>query len=142
MRLRATYVEHVVTKKREQESQGVIAVAGSIRSGEQSTSKSSSLRSLTCSFSYEEEADSTTFGAKHIAGIDECARGNLFGPTVAAAVILPRGEIRDSKLITPKKRERLAEEIKLCAVAWCRFAERLSKPRGKDIQLALIANHL
>ena len=44
-----------------------------------------------------------------IAGIDEAGRGPLAGPVVAAAVILPQGQIldgvRDSKKMTEKSRE-------------------------------------
>lgn len=49
-----------------------------------------------------------------VAGVDEVGRGCLAGPVVAAAVVLPREryewieEIRDSKKVSPKKRERLA----------------------------------
>ena len=49
-------------------------------------------------------------------GLDEAGRGPLAGPVVAAAVALPRGfdreGIRDSKKLTPKKREELATRIK------------------------------
>jgi len=44
-----------------------------------------------------------------IVGLDEVGRGAFAGPLVAAAVILPRNfkskGIRDSKLLTPKKRQ-------------------------------------
>ena len=70
--------------------------------------------------SYEEE--SYSHGFKSIAGIDEVGRGPLAGPVVAAAVILPRGyshpEIRDSKLLTAKQREKLAPVIKANATCW------------------------
>ncbi len=59
---------------------------------------------------------------KYIAGCDEVGRGPLFGPVVAAAVILPRDykneEINDSKKLSPKKREKLAEEIKRSAISY------------------------
>jgi len=50
-----------------------------------------------------------------IAGVDEAGRGPLAGPVVAAAVILDdkrriRG-LNDSKLLSPKTRERLYDEI-------------------------------
>lgn len=87
-------------------------------------SKDSYLRSLKCTTQYEEIAR-REHGATRICGIDECARGNWFGPTVAAAVILPEsipdsldGILRDSKLVSAKKRAALAEEIKAHAVAW------------------------
>lgn len=58
-------------------------------------------------------------GFKTIAGIDEAGRGALFGPVVAAAVVLPSrlmtenraewiSDVDDSKLLSPKKRKRLA----------------------------------
>ena len=55
-------------------------------------------------------------------GVDEAGRGPLAGPVVAAAVILdpkrPIGGIDDSKKLSAKKRERLAEEIRANALAW------------------------
>jgi ribonuclease HII len=57
-----------------------------------------------------------------IAGVDEVGRGPLAGPVVAAAVILdpsrPIRGLRDSKLLTPQRREVLAEQIRACALAW------------------------
>lgn len=57
-----------------------------------------------------------------IGGIDEAGRGPLAGPVVAAAVILLPGQriegVRDSKLLSAAKRERLAIEIRTQAVAW------------------------
>ncbi len=54
-------------------------------------------------------------GYKQIAGIDEAGRGALAGPVIAAAVILPLNcnidGLRDSKQLTPKQRDRLADEI-------------------------------
>ena len=52
-----------------------------------------------------------------IAGVDEVGRGCLAGPVVSAAVILPDtsyewvSEIKDSKKLSPKKREYLADLI-------------------------------
>jgi ribonuclease HII len=50
-----------------------------------------------------------------VAGVDEAGRGPLAGPVVAAAVILderkPIRGLRDSKVLTPLKRERLFDEI-------------------------------
>lgn len=61
-------------------------------------------------------------GFKCVAGVDEAGRGPLAGPVVAAAVILPRGffhpEIKDSKLLTPKQREKLAPLIRENALSW------------------------
>ncbi len=57
-----------------------------------------------------------------ICGIDEAGRGPLAGPVVAAAVVLapdrPVAGLRDSKQLSPARRERLAEEIRDRAVAW------------------------
>lgn len=54
-------------------------------------------------------------GYKQIAGIDEAGRGALAGPVIAAAVILPLNcsvdGLRDSKQLTPKQRDRFADEI-------------------------------
>ncbi len=57
-----------------------------------------------------------------IAGVDEVGRGPLAGPVVTAAVILdparPIEGLADSKVLTERKRERLAELIKERALAW------------------------
>jgi len=53
-------------------------------------------------------------GYTNIAGVDEAGRGAWAGPLVAGAVILPRklNRLRDSKTLTPKRRELLARFIK------------------------------
>ncbi|MGC2236582.1 MAG: ribonuclease HII [Pyrinomonadaceae bacterium] len=62
-------------------------------------------------------------GYSFIAGIDEVGRGCLAGAVVAAACILdlsrplPEG-LNDSKKLTAKKREQIAEELKQSAVAF------------------------
>jgi len=57
-----------------------------------------------------------------IAGVDEAGRGPLVGSVVAAAVILnpekPVAGLADSKKLTEKKREQLAEQIKESVLAW------------------------
>ena len=57
-----------------------------------------------------------------ICGIDEVGRGPFAGPVVAGAVILPKDcdilYIKDSKKLSPKKREELSGIIKEKAVAW------------------------
>jgi ribonuclease HII len=54
------------------------------------------------------------------AGVDEAGRGPLAGPVVAAAVIFPRGcsldGIKDSKKLSPKRREELFCEIEKFAL--------------------------
>ncbi|WP_374432851.1 ribonuclease HII [Inhella sp.] len=55
-----------------------------------------------------------------MAGVDEAGRGPLAGPVVAAAVILdpdhPIEGLADSKVLTARKRERLAEAIRAYAL--------------------------
>jgi len=57
-----------------------------------------------------------------VAGIDEAGRGPLAGPVVAAAVVFPEGyynqDIKDSKQLSPKKREYLYQEIVRVALSW------------------------
>ena len=61
-------------------------------------------------------------GVELLAGVDEVGRGPLAGPVVAAAVILdpqrPIEGLRDSKVLSPARRARLAEEIQAKALAW------------------------
>jgi ribonuclease HII len=69
--------------------------------------------------SYERRAHQ--HGYTVIAGIDEAGRGPLAGPVVAAAVILPTDyenpEIKDSKQLSPRKREKLYDIIKQDALS-------------------------
>ena len=73
-----------------------------------------------CCSRYEREARQR--GWTRIAGLDEAGRGSLFGPVVAAAVILnPRRRIvglDDSKKLAPERRAVLAERIREHALAW------------------------
>jgi ribonuclease HII len=67
------------------------------------------------------ERDLWRRGIMRVAGVDEVGVGPLAGPLVAAAVILPcnmptRG-IDDSKKLSPRSRQRLAEEIRRQAIA-------------------------
>jgi ribonuclease HII len=77
-------------------------------------------KALVCGWTLEEAARGR--GALRIAGLDEVGRGPLFGPVVAAAVILPRGfslpGLTDSKKLSEKKRNDFNREIRLNAVAW------------------------
>jgi ribonuclease HII len=61
-------------------------------------------------------------GALHIAGLDEVGRGPMFGPVVAAAVMLPKGcrlhGLTDSKQLTGKQRNEFDAAIRAEAVAW------------------------
>jgi ribonuclease HII len=78
------------------------------------------LKKLKCTLKYEKLAWAT--GATAVAGVDEVGRGSLFGPVVAAAVILdPKYRIRglrDSKLLDRETREKLAPRIREHAIAW------------------------
>lgn len=62
-----------------------------------------------------------------IAGVDEVGRGALFGPVVAAAVILPNSnslpqllttKIKDSKKLSASRRTQLAKQIIDIAIDW------------------------
>ena len=61
-------------------------------------------------------------GKKYIAGVDEVGRGPLAGPVVCAAVIMPNNDIidgvTDSKKLSEKKREYLAQIIKEKAITY------------------------
>ena len=64
-------------------------------------------------WAFEKRARENGFTA--VAGIDEAGRGPLAGPVVSAAVILPKdlpvSGINDSKKLSPKKREKLYDDI-------------------------------
>ena len=63
-------------------------------------------------------------GYQYVAGVDEVGRGPLAGPVVCAAVIMPLNEaslvvgVDDSKKLSEKKREMLAEQIKQRALCY------------------------
>lgn len=74
------------------------------------------------------EFEKTLYGSyKVVCGADEAGRGPLAGRVYAAAVILPENyeeipelaAVNDSKKLTEKKRDALAEIIKEKALAWC-----------------------
>jgi ribonuclease HII len=73
-----------------------------------------------CSSRFERAARKQ--GWTRIAGLDEAGRGALFGPVVAAAVILnPKRRIvglDDSKKLSPERRAELAPRIREHALAW------------------------
>jgi ribonuclease HII len=83
------------------------------------TQKLRMLRSLVCGGKYERAARAQ--GATAIAGVDEVGRGSLFGPVVAAAVILPENcripGLRDSKQLLPEDRQRLELIVRRRAIA-------------------------
>jgi ribonuclease HII len=78
------------------------------------------LKKLHCTLKFEKKAWAA--GAQFVAGVDEVGRGSLFGPVVAAAVILEpayriRG-LRDSKLLDSERREVLASRIREHSIAY------------------------
>ena len=86
--------------------------------------KQQMLKQLVCSDAPEQAL--RYHGFRTIAGVDEVGRGALFGPVVAAAVILPEqmeilsaSGLRDSKQLTQEQRESLDAEIRQLALAVC-----------------------
>lgn len=86
------------------------------------TAKQQMLKQLLCTDAPEQALRYR--GIQHIAGVDEVGRGALFGPVVAAAVILPqknavlmRMGLKDSKQLTREERERLDRRIRKTALA-------------------------
>ena len=80
----------------------------------------------------------------HIAGADEAGRGPLVGAVVAAAVILdpenPIEGLNDSKKLSEKKREFLADIIKEKALAWSVFSVEADEiDRINILQASLLA---
>lgn len=79
-----------------------------------------------------------------VAGVDEAGRGPLAGPVVAAAVILdgarPVAGLADSKTISPRRRERLYDEIRAHALC-CAVAEASAEEidRLNILQATLLA---
>ena len=78
------------------------------------------MRAPKCGWKYEKAA--LQLGAWRVAGLDEVGRGPLFGPVVAAAVILdPKFRLKgltDSKRLSEKAREEFAIHIRAKALAW------------------------
>lgn len=94
---------------------------------------------------FEEENRLWNNGFNYIAGLDEVGRGCFAGPVVAAAVILPQNfpetdGINDSKLLSPRQRERLAGIIRKNALAYSiaeiSVREINKKGIGKSSQMA------
>ncbi len=86
--------------------------------------------------------------AKLVAGVDEVGRGALFGPVVAAAVILPEDAtepltvagVTDSKQLTAEQRQLLAIQIRKLAID-CRigYASVAEIDRLNILQASLLA---
>lgn len=93
----------------------------------------------------------TALNAQHsilIAGVDEVGRGALFGPVVAAAVILPpsalpelvAAQIRDSKKLSSDRRLKLASKISQVALDWkIGFASTAEIDQMNILQASLLA---
>lgn len=86
------------------------------------TAKQQMLKQLVCSDAPEQALRYR--GHSLIAGVDEVGRGALFGPVVAAAVILPpktgvlaRMGLKDSKQLTREEREKLDRKVRKTALA-------------------------
>ena len=87
---------------------------------------------------------SPTDGGRRVAGIDEAGRGPLAGPVLAAAVILdsarPIPGLMDSKRLSAKRRDVLAERIRAEALEWgVGRAEVEEVDRLNVLQAALLA---
>ena len=87
------------------------------------TAKQQMLKQLICSDAPEQAL--RYHGFTLIAGVDEVGRGALFGPVVAAAVILPiklstlaRMGLKDSKQLTRELREKLDRKIRKVALCF------------------------
>ena len=86
------------------------------------TAKQQMLKALQCTDAPEQALRYR--GYQVIAGVDEVGRGALFGPVVAAAVILPpkagvlvRMGLKDSKQLTREEREKLDRKVRSIALA-------------------------
>jgi ribonuclease HII len=86
------------------------------------TAKQRMLKQLVCSDAPEQAL--RYHGFRVIAGVDEVGRGALFGPVVAAAVILPermdslaKAGLKDSKQLLREEREKLDRKIRRMALA-------------------------
>ncbi len=86
------------------------------------TAKQQMLKQLVCSNAPEEAL--RYHGFRVIAGVDEVGRGAIFGPVVAAAVVLPekvgvlaRMGLKDSKQLSREERERLDRKVRAVALA-------------------------
>jgi ribonuclease HII len=98
---------------------GIVRTAQTVTAA---TAKQRMLKLLVCSDAPEQALRYRGF--RTIAGVDEVGRGALFGPVVAAAVILPermgslaRAGLKDSKQLTREQREKLDRRIRKVALA-------------------------
>jgi ribonuclease HII len=94
------------------------------------------------------ESELWNSGLLYVAGLDEAGRGALAGPVAVGAVILPNDKTllsstlagaRDSKQLTPLKRDSLAPRIREVALAW---AVGFATPEEIDMQGIVRATRL
>ena len=74
-------------------------------------------------------------------GIEEVGRGPLAGPVVAAAIVFPIRHsriagVRDSKTLTPARREALAPALRSQAVGWAAGAASVAEIDRLNIRVA------
>ena len=116
-------------------------------------SKQQMLQELVCSDAPEQAL--RYHGFTCIAGVDEVGRGALFGPVVAAAVVLPvratklqRLGLRDSKQLTREERERLDKEVRRCAIDYaigevdCETIDRINIYQASRLAMRLAVDAL
>lgn len=97
-----------------------VAVSARVQKKSTKSPAKSRLKSPVCGWKLERAALKS--GALRIAGCDEVGRGPMFGPVVAAAVILDCNTrfhgLNDSKKLVEAKRIELDAQIRAKAVAW------------------------
>ena len=84
------------------------------------------------------------WSGRRVCGVDEAGRGPLAGPVVAAAVILdarrPIAGLRDSKQLSPARRDNLAVLIRERALGWSIAAASVEEiDRLNVLQASLLA---
>ena len=92
-------------------------------------------------YSVKQEQRAAEVDSLLVAGIDEAGRGSVIGPLVIAGVLVEKDNlkvlvdlgVRDSKCLSPRRREILAEEIK--RIMW---KHSLAKLQPKDIDRVVI----
>jgi ribonuclease HII len=98
--------------------------ASQLEKKSQGAKKKRAAKTPVCGWKHEKRA--RELGALRVAGLDEVGRGPMFGPVVAAAVILApdfrlNGRLKglnDSKKLSEKKRNEFEIQIRANAVAW------------------------
>jgi len=83
-----------------------------------------------------------------VAGVDEVGRGCLFGPVVAAAILLPFSQVeqlgslgvKDSKLLSPQKRQKIAQQLQeMGGIYRIGYAKATEIDRLNILQASLLA---